>query len=361
MNPKPFFILLLLCSTRIFAQEKFHQELKPFLAGESFVSMSGPGENIKSGDLLLITENKEEEAVYMKVLRWQTNGTLKLIVENDGLLMSSSMYGNSGSSFASLQNNIISVSVSIGSNSGYGNTEIDFKKGTDGNYYFSDFTAKNFNYGREDYFSHLGLTSKEMEEIKFQDADEAQFWNKLKMTSPNYIDQKEEINKYKKKLPKSYSTADIFAIGDLNGDIYKNDLILGLENKEIILLLAQADGTFKKVAENKNMIYLPDDFNPNNLKIVIKNGYFTIEQRIGNEKNAFNHYYATFKYDKAKNDWLLHRIGIECYQDYESKPIMPAIQKNNKDFGIISFKNAAIQKIIQYNPKKFQLVKNERQ
>src|SRR5690606_4575212 len=113
-------------------------------------------------------------------------------------------------------NNIISVSVSIGSNSGFGNTNINFKKGADDIYYFSDFTAKNSNYGREDYFSHLGITSKEMEEIKFQDADEDQFWNKLKMTSPNYIDQKEEINIYKKKLPKSYSSANIIAIGDLN-------------------------------------------------------------------------------------------------------------------------------------------------
>lgn len=360
MKNKLLIIILLLPAPGIFAQEKYNQALKPFMLNESFVSMSGPGEKAKTGDLLLVTENREDETVYMKLLRWQTNGKLKMIAENSRLMISHSLSGNSGGSSASLDGVEISVSVSVGSNSSYGTADINFKKGKDGNYYFSNFTAKNTNYGLEDYFSHVGLISKESGLIKFQDVDENQLWEKVEANSAKYQDQSEEAKKYQKILPKAYTLFEHFALGDLNNDVYKNDLLLGLGNGNIVLLLEQADGTFKKVEQSKNMVYLPLDYNPNNLKMIIKNGYFTIEQRIGNNQNAFNHYYSTFKYDKIKKDWFLHRVGIECYQDYESKPIPPIIQKSNKDFGIIPFKNANIQKIIRYNPKRFQLVESEK-
>lgn len=74
--------------------------------------------------------------------------------------------------------------------------------------------------------------------------------------------------------------------------------------------------------------------------IAIKNNYFSIEQLYGACSKTF--IVTTFKYDKSKDNWFLHKVGQEdysCIVDDDSDGEIKVTHKSTskKDFGEVAF------------------------
>jgi hypothetical protein len=118
------------------------------------------------------------------------------------------------------------------------------------------------------------------------------------------------------------------------------------EQRPLLLLLGQSDGSYRAAIRNDSVIYCPlcggynrqDPF----FGITIKDGYFSIEHSVG----AGNHWeqITTFKFDKDKNNWFLYKDHFISYKfNPVSGPNEEALIKDIdsletvKDFGIIYF------------------------
>lgn len=158
-------------------------------------------------------------------------------------------------------------------------------------------------------------------------------------------------------VPTGYIGLDTVA-GDLNGDEYM-DMIMVLRQPEednmqlntpddpmkrpMLILLGQADSSYRLVANNDNAIlcfycggYGLQE-NPYE-KTVIKNGYFSIEYTTGSRTET-THHVLTFKYSPSDSTWLLHRDGAETHQldgHSQYKKVKSKI-RTAKDIGKISF------------------------
>ncbi len=166
----------------------------------------------------------------------------------------------------------------------------------------------------------------------------------------------EVISKF---VPKGFAVINVTS-GNLNLDDYSDTILVLKQNDEetsqeevkrpLLILLGQADRSFKLEKRNDVAVFCfacggigGDPF----VGITIKNGYFSIEHGV----SAGQHWddVATFKYDKTKQNWFLHKEGYESY-DMTDNPDQQGLtktfdrQRTVKDFGIISFDNFDIYK-----------------
>lgn len=342
---KTFLFLLLACivSASISAQISI-KDFKPFIGNQKLVDTLFNGSRQDPKEVLLILIDNEEDDFQKMILLQNTKGKLEKIAENDELIMNLGMLGVLGNNYSTFSENVIDVAYSLGSNSASSDVSIQFEKNKrDGNYYFKAYYLINYNFGVENLFTREMITNLQTGEIKFSEATEELIFRRAKLipladsTVPLYKTAKD----FAKYTPQDWNFAK-FSEGDLNLDNYKKDLLLMLYNEDhfkIELLMEQKEGGYKTVAVNDKLIKLDDTFNINNFKAVIKNGYFTIEQRIATADENFDQRYLTFKYDAASQSWLLHRYDVEHYSGFNTKPSADIIHLTKRDFGIIPFKD----------------------
>ena len=338
---KILFILLAFgLSTRIMHAQINPKKFRPFIGQQEIINSSGPGLKASSGDILLeLKEPDDEDTRTLLVLRMQ-NGNLKKIASNSNLLMGPGMLGASGGGSATLSNNTLSVDYGIGSGSAYSSITIDFVKGSDGQYYFQNYISSTSNYGVENLFAREQITSSQTGKIDFEIASENLILEKggetVKTTEESINENEKQFIKY---IPEDWLLAGI-AVGDLNKDAYKKDALLMLYNETdcmFQLLLQEPNGKYKKSALNTTLIGPDGDFNINNFKLVIKNGFFTVEQRVATLDDNFDHRYLTFKYNASVKNWMIHRYAVEHYSGFNPKPNANVTQVNKEDLGDITF------------------------
>lgn len=341
---KTVLLLLTVCMAAISVSAQVNPSaFKPFMGKEILVSSAGPGLTQASGDILLELAGAEDDMERLLLLR-KTNGKLAKIAANSGLLMKQDLLGVSGGNYPSLNGTTLSIDYTLGSNSSQSDISIAFEKGSDGRYYFKSYTTKTRNYGVEDLYSRKRLTVLQTGNLEFSEATESLIFDKAKWKPlPDPTDQPGDqaaANRYVKYVPEGWRLA-CFAEGDLNLDGFKKDLLLLLYNEDVcaIQLLLEKKGGGYEVAQVQDKLILPDEtFNIENLKAVVKNGYFTIERRMPTDEDNFDHQYITFKYDVATKNWFLHRYDVEHYRGFDPKPSAKVTHLTKADFGTVSFK-----------------------
>jgi hypothetical protein len=153
----------------------------------------------------------------------------------------------------------------------------------------------------------------------------------------------------KRFIPKEYKIIDQ-ANGDLNGDgLIDKILILKLkdeiteeEKRPVLLLIRQKDHSFKKIAENDNIILSLGDGGIHGDPyhgITIKKGYFSFEH-FGGSGWRWNQV-ITFKYNQVNQNWFLYKTGSESWHiDY---PLTVKSDHQTKaelgDVAFINYKN----------------------
>ncbi len=146
-------------------------------------------------------------------------------------------------------------------------------------------------------------------------------------------------------IPAGFSILDSLS-GNLNLDSYL-DLILILKingedsffdiNRPLLILTGQANRTYKLEARNDSVVLCRSCggvFGDPYESTVIKNGYFSI-QHYGGSNWRWSRI-ITFKYNKEKNNWVLHRDAGESF--HTSAPDKTEkIITNKNDFDVLSF------------------------
>lgn len=149
-----------------------------------------------------------------------------------------------------------------------------------------------------------------------------------------------KINDY---IPDSTSECRAFS-GDLNRDNF-DDIILRFKVKNesetrehFYLFIGQNNGKYKLTAKNDSIDLDGVDGTVFD-KIVIKNGYFSIEYTgYGNTSGSYN--IITFKYSEKDKNWVLHRQGSKFLHRYFTEGWNPSESiSTQKDFGKILFKD----------------------
>ncbi|WP_051666539.1 hypothetical protein [Pedobacter sp. R20-19] len=161
----------------------------------------------------------------------------------------------------------------------------------------------------------------------------------------------------KKYIPKGFDALEM-AKGDLNRDAYA-DIILVLkkrgeektsdvinhpEKRPLLILLGQADKTYKLAARSDNSVYcvdcggmMGDPFTG----ITIKNGYFSVEHYGGSGQRWTR--IVTFKYLPAEKNWFLFKDGGERFHATAPEEVKTEV-KTVKNFGKIPFQKFDIYK-----------------
>ncbi|MBO9631517.1 MAG: hypothetical protein J7578_00265 [Chitinophagaceae bacterium] len=166
-------------------------------------------------------------------------------------------------------------------------------------------------------------------------------------------------------VPEGYEGLDTTS-GDLNGDAY-TDIIMVLMKKgededihanspanpvkrPMLILLGQADGSYKQVARNDNAVlcfYCGGSGHQENPfeQVVARNGFFSIEHSTGSRNEPVKHI-TTFRYSPSDSTWLLHRDGWDLMKMDEGSEFkkVKSIIKTAKDFGKIRFEDFDIYK-----------------
>lgn len=342
MKTKYLLLMIFAFSTiTIRAQIKTIQ-YKPFTQGLELKDASGPGIKNNSGDILLELVSKEQDENETLLILRNSNGKLTKITENKLLLMSKDILGVSGGNYPSLIGEIISVDYTLGSSSSQSDISISFQKDKEGNYWFKEYTTVTRNFGVENLFERAKITAEQTGKINFSEASENLILKKAKIQIPNENNE-DQVDKaastYSKYIPVGWRLG-AFAKGDLNLDTHVNDLVLLLYNEKeckIQVLLEEANGSYKTEVANDKLIVPDENFNVNNFKIVIKNGFFTLEQRIAINDEKFDQRFVTFKYDK--NNWPLYRFDVEHFSGFNPKPATHVDHLTQKDFGTVLFQN----------------------
>ncbi|MGZ4036634.1 MAG: hypothetical protein ACXVPQ_02330, partial [Bacteroidia bacterium] len=104
-----------------------------------------------------------------------------------------------------------------------------------------------------------------------------------------------------------------------------------------LILLKQADGTYKRAARNDEAVMCAKCggvFGDPYERMVIKNGYFSVEHYGGSNWRWSD--IVTFHYDKKTGKWLLHRWGGSSYHTSEPAKVSESV-KTVKDFGTVEF------------------------
>ncbi|MGX9985459.1 hypothetical protein [Soonwooa purpurea] len=337
------FILQLLCLGIVTSNAQISEkQLQPFIPkGYTLADTSGNGLKKPSGDILLELISNEFNDFETLILLHNEKGKLTQIAENSGLMMSKELYGVSGGNYPSLSGTVLSIDYSIGSSSSLSDISIRFEKTKDGSYLFKQYTSITKNHGVEDLKARQKITAAQTGKINFSDATEELILKKAGIHSVenNEIFFDKDQPQFGKYIPDDFQLA-AFAEGDLNADEWKKDAVLLSFNKNqcnIQLLLQQKNGTYNTAQTNTKLMDVDATFNPNNLKLVVKNGYFTIEQKVPVGDNHFDQRYITFKYDVAQKNWFLHRFDVEHYSGFDTKPSKDVTHLTTKEFGKISF------------------------
>ncbi len=130
---------------------------------------------------------------------------------------------------------------------------------------------------------------------------------------------------------------DLILILDKNREKTTTDVDDEMEQRPLLILVGEADGTYKLVKRNDNTVYCKGCggiFGDPYSGVTIKNGYFSVEHYAGSAWRWTR--IPTFKYSKAENDWFLYKDGGESFhtsapEKAESKVLTV------KDFGKIRF------------------------
>lgn len=163
----------------------------------------------------------------------------------------------------------------------------------------------------------------------------------------------EEIMRY---IPDSMEILDTSS-GNLNLDA-KDDLIVILKtkneqdredvydnpNRPLLIFIKLVDGRYQFKGQNNKLVKcircggsMGDPF----VDVVIKNGYFSVEHYGGSRERWMQT--TTFKYNKAEQNWLLHRDAEEVIdvmsEDSDEPKTISSTMKTAKDFGIIKFQD----------------------
>lgn len=149
---------------------------------------------------------------------------------------------------------------------------------------------------------------------------------------------------------KGYEVLDITK-GDLNRDAYPDaimvlykkgeektsDVIDHPEKRPLLILLGQADKTYKVANRSDNAVYCVDcggQMGDPFTGITVKNGYFSVEHYGGSGQRWTR--IITFKYNPAAKNWLLHKDGHEYFDATEpDKPVSKI--ETVKNFGKVPF------------------------
>lgn len=157
-------------------------------------------------------------------------------------------------------------------------------------------------------------------------------------------------NAFQKFILPGYELMDTLS-GDLNLD-GKNDLliVLRLKNEEkmgdtaqtdlprpLLLLINQKDGSYKQMGRNDHAVLCSkcggvfgDPYNG----LAIKNGYFSVQHYGGSNWRWTD--IVTFKYDKLKKKWFLHKWGGDSYHTSDPDKVKTEV-KTVKQFGVVEF------------------------
>lgn len=161
----------------------------------------------------------------------------------------------------------------------------------------------------------------------------------------------------KKYIPAGFEALNVTK-GDLNRDAYA-DIILVLkkkgeektsdvndhpEKRPLLILLGQADKSFKLAAKSSNAVYcvdcggmMGDPFTG----ISIKNGYFSVEHYGGSGHRWTR--IVTFKYAPQEKNWFLFKDGGERFHVSAPEEVKEEV-KTAKDFGKVAFQTFDIYK-----------------
>ncbi len=317
---------------------------KPFTDGRTITDTLLNGSLQNPEEILLILSSNEVDGNEKMILLHNSKGKLTKIAENEELIMNTSLLGVFGNNYPSFFRNNIFVSYLIGSNSSSSEVSIQFEKNEDdGNYYFKQYLLKNYNFGVENLFSRQKITNSQTGKIRFSEATENMILEKSH--SNTLLDKAESdyatTKKYTKFIPEGWRLAMVTE-GNLNLDDYKKDALLILYNNEdsrIQPLLQQKDGSYKPTSSNDYLIITDETFNVNNIKSIIKNGYFTIEQRIATDDLDYDHRYITFKYDTKTKRYFLHRYDVEHFSGFDTIPSATVTHLTKDNFGFILFED----------------------
>jgi hypothetical protein len=146
--------------------------------------------------------------------------------------------------------------------------------------------------------------------------------------------------------------------GDLNRDAYpdaimvqgkkdeKNtsDVIAHPEKRPLLLLLGQANKTYKLGARNDNAVYCIDcggQMGDPFTNITIKNGYFSVEHYGGSGWRWTR--IITFKYSTPEKSWFLHKDGGERFHATSGEEVKTSV-KTVKNFGKVLFQKFDVYK-----------------
>jgi hypothetical protein len=125
-----------------------------------------------------------------------------------------------------------------------------------------------------------------------------------------------------------------------------NDAEAEPQKRVLLLLLGQADESFRLAFRNENAVYgidnpaiLDDPFTG----ITIKNGYFSIEHGIAAGNQHWQRI-TTFQYEKVSQKWFLYKDYFVSYKmndsdDANAEALILDVEtkKTAKDFGTIAF------------------------
>lgn len=151
-------------------------------------------------------------------------------------------------------------------------------------------------------------------------------------------------------IPDGYQILDTCS-GDLNLDQYVDYLVLLAQNgedslsktsgddiKRRLLILTGTGGSYALAAQSDNAVYcsscggmMGDPYQ----KLVIKNGYFSIEHYGGSADRWTRT--ITFKYSTADSSWFLHKDGHESFSAVDEKEKKTTKVYTVKDFGKVKF------------------------
>jgi hypothetical protein len=156
---------------------------------------------------------------------------------------------------------------------------------------------------------------------------------------------------------KGYEVLDITK-GDLNRDAYPDAIMVLFkkgeretsnvidhpEKRPLLILIGQANKTYKMAARSDNAVYCVDcggQMGDPFTGITIKNGYFSVEHYGGSGWRWTR--IITFKYSPSEKTWFLHKDGGEHFHATSREEVKTPV-KTVKDFGKVPFNKFDIYK-----------------
>lgn len=130
---------------------------------------------------------------------------------------------------------------------------------------------------------------------------------------------------------------DVVLIVNKPNEAKTSDVNVHPEKRPLLILIGQADGTYRLAGRNDNTVYcvacggaMGDPFTG----VAIKNGYFSVEHYGGSSQRWGR--IITYRYNPAEKNWLLSRDGLITFT--ATDPARQTTQaRTTKDFGRVPF------------------------